>query len=398
MHPSAVGFELKMKGLPLNLNSYEAPEVLTNKHFQEFKMPEFEKFYLPESMGLFTNLNPVSANEFIVDDNRGAISNSPALTMDGTNFYLSVKGVGSTTNPFSHQLFAKTEISSMLKDSAIRGRIVNAEERVPRYITGELWLRGSPYGGQGLQHATTAMKVSEMADLTSIHGFRIAPLAKIVFLPESLENEIKKLYWYRRFRGRIVQETRLVPSNVRIYFHSGSTIGGNIGEIFDLFGIDTDDKALRFLSNFVKSGIAYLTLFVRTITENKDESYSGFDFYDVWLDKDAVLAPDGTIYFVDLEGLEWITIPKDRVKEKIHDQIYRSLYEFMYAYEQIERERSKRFGNTPDRKIQFEYLLKQALMDDEAVSIARKEDSLELVVGNTLDDKSIIENFPIIDW
>jgi len=70
----------------------------------------------------------------------------------------------------------------------------------------------------------------------------------------------------------------------------------------------------------------------------------------------------------------------------------------MYAYEQIERERSKRFRNTPDRKIQFEYLLKQALMDDEAVSIARKEDSLELVVGNTLDDKSIIENFPIIDW
>ncbi len=398
MHPSAVGFELKMKGLPLNLNSYEAPEVLTNKHFQEFKMPEFERFYMPESMGLFTNLNPVSANEFIVDDNRGAISSSPALTMDGTNFYLSVKGVGSTTNPFSHQLFAKTEISSMLKDSAIRGRIVSAEERVPRYITGELWLRGSPYGGQGLQHATTAMKVSEMADLTSIHGFRIAPLAKIIFLPESLENEIKKLYWYRRFRGRIVQETRLVPSNVRIYFHSGSTIGGNIGEIFDLFGIDTDDKALRFLSNFVKSGIAYLTLFVRTITENKDESYSGFDFYDVWLDKDAVLAPDGTIYFVDLEGLEWITIPKDRVKEKIHDQIYRSLYEFMYAYEQIERERSKRFGNTPDRKIQFEYLLKQALMDDEAVSIAREGDSLELVVGNILDDKSIIENFPIIDW
>ncbi|HEV2119513.1 MAG TPA: hypothetical protein VGS11_05350 [Candidatus Bathyarchaeia archaeon] len=361
-------------------------------------MPEFERIYLPESMEPFTNLNLIGTKEFLVDDNRGAVSTSPISTMDGTDFYLSVKGVGSTTNPFSQQLFAKTEISNMLKDSAIRERIVSAEERVPRYITGELWLRGSPYGGQGLQHATTAMKVSEMADLTSIHGFRIAPLVKIAFLPENLENEVKKLYWYRRFRGRIVQETRLVPSNVRIYFHSGSTIGGNIGAIFDLFRIDTDDKALRFLSNFVKSGIAYLTLFVRTITENKDERYSGFDFYDVWLDKDAVLAPDGTIYFVDLEGLEWVTVPKGRIREKIHDQIYRSLYEFMYAYEQIERERSKRFGNTPDRKIQFEYLLKQALVDDEAVTVARKRDSLELVVGNILDDKSIIENFPIIDW
>src|SRR6266852_9634751 len=152
---------------------------------------------------------------------------------------------------------------------------------------------------------------------------------------------------------------QLFPSNIRIYFHSGSTIGGNIGSIFDLFGIDTDDKALRFLENFVKSGIAYLTLFVRTIAQNQDGTYSGYDFYDVWLDKDAVLAPDGTIYFVDLEGLEWITVGREKVREKIDDQIYRSLYEFIYAYEQIERERVARFGALTDRKIQFEYLLKE---------------------------------------
>ena len=60
-----------------------------------------------------------------------------------------------------------------------------------------------------------------MADLTSIHGFRIAAIVKIAFLPNDIENEIKKIYWYRKFRGRMVQETRLVPSNVRIYFHSG---------------------------------------------------------------------------------------------------------------------------------------------------------------------------------
>ena len=82
-------------------------------------------------------------------------------------------------------------------------------------------------------------------------------------------------------------------------------------------------------------------------------------FYDVWLDKDAVLAPDGTIYFVDLEGLEWITVGENNIHEKIRDQIYRSLYEFMYAYEQIERERSKRFGEMADRKVQFEYLLER---------------------------------------
>jgi hypothetical protein len=388
---------MKLRGLPLNLDIYETSEVLTNKHFQEFEMCEFERVYLPESMRPFTDLNPSGTKAFIVDDNRGAISTLPSLKLDGTDFYLSVKGVGSTTNPFSQQLLGKAEICSLLKDARLKDRIVNSEEKAPRYITGELWLRGSPYGGQGLQHATTSMRVSEMADLTSIHGFRIAPLVKIVFLPDDFANEIKKIYWYRKFAGRIVQETRLVPSNVRIYFHSRSTIGGNISAIYRLFEIDEDDKALEFLKNFVKSGIAFLTLFIRSIRSNEDGTFSGLDFYDVWLDKDAVLAPDGTIYFADLEGLEWINVPENKVHEKIDDQIYRSLYEFMYAYEQIERERLTRFGHTMDRKAQFEYLLRESLKDDEVVEVARDGERLQLVLGNILGENRLTKKFTIID-
>jgi hypothetical protein len=389
---------MQLKGIPLSLNTYESPEILTNKYFQEFKILDFDKIYLPESMEAFTDQNKLDVKEFLIDDNRGAVSPTPLITMDDTEFYLSVKGIGSTTNPFSHQLFGKTEISNFLKDSKLKDKIVNSEMKSSRYITGELWLRGSPYGGQGLQHATTSLKISEMADLTSIHGFRIAPIVKIVFLPENLENQIKKLYWYRQFRGRIVQETRLVPSNVRIYFHSGSTIGGNVRAIFDMFDIDSEDKALGFLKHFVKSGIAYLSLFVRSITRNEDGTYSGLDFYDVWLDKDAVLAPDGTIYFVDLEGLEWITVAKNRVQEKITDQIYRSLYEFLYAYEQIDRERLKRFANMTDRKVQFEILLREALKNDEVIDLKRSGESLELIIGNILQDETIVEKFPIIDY
>jgi hypothetical protein len=275
--------------------------------------------------------------------------------------------------------------------------IVNSEEKAPRYITGELWLRGSPYGGQGLEHATTSMRVSEMADFTSIQGFRIAPVVKISFLPEDVERRIKEIYWYRKFAGRIVQETRLVPSNVRIYFHSGSTIGGNISEIYRLFEIDENEKALEFLQNFVKSGIAFLTLFIRSMRSNEDGTYSGLDFYDVWLDKDAVLAPDGTIYFVDLEGLEWINVLEKKVHEKIDDQIYRSLYEFMYAYEQIERERARRFGHLLERKAQFEYLLREALKDD-VVQVSRDGERLQLVLGNILGEKRLMKEFTIVDW
>ena len=388
---------MKLKGPSINLSTYEASEMLTNRNFQEFQMNEFERFHLPESMKSFTELNPLATKELVVDDNRGAVSTMPSLKLDGTDFYLSVKGIGSTTNPFSHQLLGKDEICSIIQDSRLTERIVNSPETASRYITGELWLRGSPYGGQGLEHAKTSLKVSEMADFTSIHGFRIAPLVKIVFLPEDLENEIKKIYWYRKFRGRMVQETRLVPSNVRIYFHSGSTIGGNIKSIFNMFELDKNDKALAFLRNFVKSGIAYLTLFVRSLKSNVDGTFSGLDFYDVWLDKDAVLAPDGTIYFVDLEGLEWITVEGNKISEKIEDQIYRSLYEFMYAYEQIERERKTRFGDFSDRKVQFEYLLKDALMDDEVVGLASEGQSLKLVINNVLGEQRLTKEFPILD-
>ncbi len=363
-------------------------------------MPDFEKIYLPDSMKPFTDLNDSGTKDFLIDDNRGAVSASPTLQLDGTEFFLSVKGIGSTTNPFSQQQFKHADVCDRLTDSRLKARILNSEQKTPRYITGELWLRGSPYGGQGLQHAQASMRASEMADVTSIHGFRVAPLVKINLLPEDLENKIKQVYWYRRFSGRMVQEARLVPSNIRVYFHSGTTLGGNIQSVYDQFRIDTNDKALSFLKNFVKSGIAYLTLFTRTIENNENGTYSGLDFYDVWLDKDAVLAPDGTIYFVDLEGLEWISIPKEKVHEKIDDQVYRSLYEFMYAYEQIETERERRFGgnNTVDRKLQFEQILRQALTNDEVVQLARDSSTLDLIIGNILGEESLNAKFPIIDW
>jgi hypothetical protein len=61
---------MKLKGSPFNLNIYEASEVLTNKHFQQFKMPEFERLYLPESMRPFSDLDPLGTKEFVADDNR----------------------------------------------------------------------------------------------------------------------------------------------------------------------------------------------------------------------------------------------------------------------------------------------------------------------------------------
>lgn len=401
---------LKLRGMPITLETYDAADTITNKYFESLRLPEFERVYLPETMRPFSDVAPTGSKELLIDDNRSAVERVPHINLDGTDFYFSVKGIGSTTSPFSRQLLRKEEVSGLLKNQRIRDRMMTASSgngTMPRYLTGELWSRGCPYGSQGLEFASIAMKAAEMSDAssTSIHGFRIAPLVKIVKLPEDLQREITRVYWYRRFKQQMVQEARLVPSNVRIYFHSDWTIGDDTGELFDYFGIDSNDRAMEFLANFVQSGIAILTLFVRSLSDNGDGTYSGLDFYDVWLDKDAVLSPDGTIFWTDLEGLQAITIGgRDRkdvefnVEETMEHQIYRSVYEFVYAYEQIERERTRRFGHPTDRKLQFEYLLGEVLRDDEVVHLSRKSDSLELVIGNILGEESLTKEFTILDW
>ena len=401
---------IMLRGVPITLHGFAGSGVTTNKYFAGYQMPEFERVYLPDSIRPFTDAVPESSRELLIDDNRSAISREPYTSIDGTDFYFSVKGIGSTTSPFSRELFKKEEIGSLLKNSTIRGRILRADEsevRFPRYITGELWSRGCPYGSQGLEFASIALKAAEMSDAstTSIHGFRIAPLVKVVKLPAALQKEVSQVYWYRRFKQEMVQETRLVPSNIRIYFHSDWTIGDDTGELFDFFHIDDNEKAMGFLRNFLKSGIAVLTLFVRSMSDNGNGTYSGLDFYDVWLDKDAVLAPDGTIFWADLEGIQAITVGgrnradlEFNIEENMEHQIYRSLYEFMYAYEQIERERVRRFGHATDRKVQFEYLLREALDDDEVVALQRSTDSLELVIGNILGEERLAKKFTILDW
>src|SRR5674476_1135999 len=90
---------MKLKGLPLNLDVYETSEVLTNKHFQQYQLSDFERLYLPPSMRPFINLKPLETKEFIADDNRGAVSAFPSLKIDNTDFYLSVKGCLLYTSP-----------------------------------------------------------------------------------------------------------------------------------------------------------------------------------------------------------------------------------------------------------------------------------------------------------
>lgn len=389
---------MKLVGAPTELAAYPA-ECHTNRQFQGIGLPQLEFFYLPRALRDLMESPPASTKEFIDDDNRGAILPDSVATLDGTEYFLSVKGVGSSIDPYSWRALDRSYAAELTHDPAVREKLQrHAPEPSDRIITGEVWLRGSPYGGQGLDHATTALKVSERADLTSLNGFRIAPVVKVSFLPPRLEEQLRTIHWYREYRGRMVQEIRLVPSNIRVYFHSRSTMGQNVRHIFDLFSVDSSAKAHRFETHFVRSTVAMLTLFARTVTFDATRGkYLGFDFDDVWLDKDAVLAPDGTAFFVDLEGIVERALEKEEVREKIDDQVHRSLYELTFAYEQIETERVRRFGGGGSRTGHFETVLREALKPDPFVEVRPDPSGLDLVIRNNCEEESFYTRFRVLD-
>ena len=393
---------MRLPGTPLTLAEYPALTT-TNPQFIGMDLSALDRMYLPPALTGLLDEDPLKLTTFIEDDNRGAVTADPVATIDGIRYHLSVKGIGSAVDPFSSRPLDASTALQLSGDPAVQAGLSHPRIQLPagetdRVITGELWLRGSPYGGQGLEHASIAMEVARRAELTSIRGFRIAPVVKISHFPVRLENHLRTIHWYRRFPGHLAQEIRLVPSNVRVYFHARSTIGNNIREVFDLFGVDTNEQALQFETNYIRSSLAMLTLFARTMRYERDrDRFIGLDFHDVWLDKDAVLAPDGTVFFVDLEGIEEEAVPREGVREKILDQIYRSLYEFMFGYEQIEEERTRRFGVDGARKAHFEGLVTEAVQVDEVIHVLRGDSGTKIQVRNPQSDDDLYTEFPLVD-
>ncbi|MFZ1023745.1 MAG: hypothetical protein WAN87_06390 [Thermoplasmata archaeon] len=390
--------EIRLTGHPSPLAVFPA-ETITNRNFATSRLEAWDRFFLPPTMVPLADGAPLGSVDAIADDNRSAILPHPVATLDSIPFYLSVKGIGSGVDPFSLRQLDATYAAELSDDPEVQRRLQAPRgDQLGGFVTGELWLRGSPYGGQGLPHAQTALRVSERADLTSIEGFRIAPVVKIAFLPLALESRLRSIHWYRKYRDRFVQEIRLVPSNVRVYFHSRSTLGNNPAEVFDLFSIDSSPKAHAFEANFVRSGVALLTLFARTLAfDGAKGRYSGLDFEDVWLDKDAILAPDGTVFFVDLEGIAETSVERHAVREKIEDQIFRSLYEFMFAFEQIEAERARRFGSHGSRKRHFESIVVESLEHDPFVRAHHDARGLSIQVRNRMEEEPLYYDFPLVD-
>src|SRR5256886_10250945 len=98
-----------------------------------------------------------------------------------------------------------------------------------------------------------------------IAGFPVCPVVALVRLPDEYASIASQFYWYRRYVGTYWQEIRLMPSNVRVYFHSPVTFGVDTARVFEMFRIESFEAAERFLENIAPSSVAALTLYPRSL-------------------------------------------------------------------------------------------------------------------------------------
>ena len=181
-----------------------------------------------------------------------------------------------------------------------------------------------------------------------------------------------------------------MPSNVRLYFQSPVTFGADTGKAFALFGLTSFELCVEFMRNLARSTIAALTLFARTIRHDPhSDSYLGLGYHDVWLDKDAVIASDGTLHFADLEGIEDIRAESaEDAREQMLMQFYRNVYEANFALEamaaQTEKELAIDIGRS-ERRAWLMDVLRKACRTDPYVKLESKGSGMLAVVQPAVD-------------
>lgn len=270
------------------------------------------------------------------DGNRSVILPDVFVDVAGTPYALSVKGIGARP-----PLYGDSPIEFAFKSDYGGGRSLEGALAGARQITSEPWFGESPYGAQGELPASYSLMVTGFSEACQINGFYICPVIEVNELPEAVRVGARARYWYRRYEGAFLQEQRLVPSNVRIYHEAEMTLGTSPSLVLDALGVRTPEAADDFIHNYIATGVAALTVYVRTMRQTP-WGFRGLDYGDVYLDKDAVIAPNGRLHFVDIEGLDWVLGGADvTVEERIREQFNYNFYEFMYGLDLLLRARER---------------------------------------------------------
>lgn len=338
------------------------------------------------------NLVPSSENMQKVrglrDNNRSLILPEYCVIIAGRRYYLETKGIGARVPMYG---FMMPDDATYVWGSRFHGRGIVEHWKTmttgePRYM-GEMWFGTAPYGAHGTNESLDSIAITELCiDMeypNCINGFWICPVIYSIQLPDWVVNARKDFYWYRKFPGTWSQQFRLIPANIRLYFHSDCTLGIAPRKVLSAYGVETKEDMDRFIENYIVSGMAALTLGARTC-RMVDGHYELLDYDDVWLDKDSIIAPDGTLHFADIDDLEWREyLDMASVKRKLRRQLERNFFEFMFGLDALLSETylmENREYLPHERRQDIAARFEMALMMDSYARPERVKDGLDILV------------------
>jgi hypothetical protein len=324
-------------------------------------------------------------HQAIMDENRNAILPEKMHQINGIPFYLAVKGCGAYEDMFTGSILTPKAIKGTCHDKRLLKRI-DTLSTGKGFIMAESWMGESPYGAQGITNAYDELAFSRVAKLNSINGAFICPVIGVVQLATFIENIARNFYWFRTYKQDFYQVIRLMPSNVRLYFESSNVISDPKGA-FHLFGLNNKNAIETFELNFIRSGIALLSLFARS-AQIEGSNVKGIMYQDVWLDKDCVVAPNGLIHFADLEGLIWKQIPITDFESFQTREWQKLVFEFLSALVKIDSHRHQYNQEIMDWQTQREELalLVELALNKDLISYSELsgKDLMIVIEGNSL--------------
>ena len=309
--------------------------------------------------------------DMVPDGNRGAVLPGIKVELYGRTFVLSLKGIGARYPMYGDGLLDADGVGVGFKGYA---------------FSSESWFGESPWGAMSQKACLDDKALTELSGPDGINGFRICPMVRANPLPEWVMETARPMFWYRRLEGQApyYQQARLVPSDVRLFYQSEEALGHKTSHVLDCFKVEGMEALDEFMDNYIRSGMAALTLIARTARKHKTWGHTALDYDDVWLDKDSLISPDGTLFFADIEGLDWVPLRDEpEAIKRITKQFNRNFYEFMYGLDKLLSERDRRVGRPVDRQARRKELasrLELALAKDRYLTLERSGEHLDVIV------------------
>jgi len=245
----------------------------------------------------------------LTDSRRACIDPERVITIGETTFYVSKKGVGGCNylpNPQNLPSPLKERVEKWLKDNGDYDYTIYAVRNMVPF--GAQWLSCSKHGLNFSKNLDSSFSAFN-ANFCPVIGYCSFPnkLTSILETMTEGAERIKKPY--------LSQETRLVPSNVRPIHLSDENVLTYVTK-------QTKDKD-EFLSNLFRSAISLCVFPSTTCKPTITKRYKA-SWFKEYIYGDSVIAPNGIVYFIDLESIVWP--PRSITKERlIIEVLYRQL-------------------------------------------------------------------------